>query len=104
MTIKKMAAGRTEPGKTAWRVYDVQGSKGLVLDVDTRAAGFASTPLYFTSMGGKIGHWATTGATSIYSPTKAGFRVYVRWANGNPLTPEYANEGEWHINWYGIEP
>jgi hypothetical protein len=55
-------------------------------------------------MGGKIGHWATTGATSIYSPTKVGFRVYVRWANGNRLTPEDANDREWHINWYGIEP
>lgn len=104
MTIKKMATGRTEPGKTDWRVYEFKGSKGLVLDVDTRAAGFAGTPLYFTSIGGTAGHWATTGATSIYSPTKVGFRIYVRWVNGNPLTPKDANDREWHINWYGVEP
>ena len=103
MTIKKMGAGRTTPKETAWRVYDIGGSKGLVLDVDTSAAGFDTTPLYFTSLGGNVGHWATTGATSIYSPTKKGFRVYVRWVNGNALTPEYANLHHWHINWYGIQ-
>lgn len=49
MTFKKMAAGRTEPGKTDWRIH-------------------------------------------------------VRWVNGNPLTPKDANDREWHINWYGIQP
>jgi hypothetical protein len=64
--------------------------------VNTASCGFTSTPLYFTSIGGESGHWASTGATSIYTPTATGFRVYVRYPG---ITPAVANQYGWHLNW-----
>jgi len=101
--VVKTGFGRTTPGSTAWQPYD-GGTTGIFVDVDTSSAGFSAAPLYFTSIGGDSSHWATTGATSIYLPTATGFRVYVRWADGRPITPAEANGYQWHINWSGIQP
>jgi len=87
--------GRTPVGNTAWQPFP----GGIFVDVNTTFAGFTKTPLYITSLGGNGYHWATAGATSIYEPTPTGFRVYVRWLNGDPLTPAFANQYGWHINW-----
>jgi hypothetical protein len=59
---------------------------------------YTATPRYFTSLGGDSYHWWTTGATSIYSPTATGFRVFVFDSHG-PVTPGDANARGWHINW-----
>jgi len=88
--------GATPVGNTAWQPYYTEG---IFVDVDTSSAQFTSTPIYITSLGGYGNHWSTTGATSIYSPTPTGFRVYVRWDNGGLLTPAMANQFGWHINW-----
>ena len=101
MASLKIGSGSTPAGTTKWKQYP--GGKGVFVDISTSAAGFSSTPQYLTSIGGSSSHWSTTGATSIYSPSSKGFRVYVRWANGNPLTPSDANRLKWHINWVGIE-
>jgi hypothetical protein len=103
MALIKIGSGRTTPGSTAWQLY-TGGTNGIYVDVNTSAVGFSATPLYFTSIGGNAAHWGTTGATSVYLPSATGFRVYVRWADGSPLTPEQANSYQWHINWIGIEP
>jgi hypothetical protein len=71
--------------------------------VDTSVGKFTTTPKYFTSLGGNSSHWATTGVTSIYTPSPTGFRVYVRWSNGSALTPAEANSFQWHVNWLGVE-
>ena len=97
-----IASGSTPQGSTAWQQYT--GGAGVYVDVNTTTAGFTGTPLYFTSLGGASSHWATTGATSIYLPTATGFRVYVRWVDGLPLTPATANAHGWHINWLAIRP
>jgi hypothetical protein len=98
----KIAAGSTTPGSTNWQPYS--GNSGVYLDVDTKAGNFTTTPKYFTSIGGNSSHWATTGVTSIYSPSPTGFRVYVRWSDGSTLTPAQANSFQWHVNWLGVEP
>jgi hypothetical protein len=103
MAVIKIGSGRTTPGSTPWQPY-TGGANGIYVDVNTSSAGFSGTPLYFTSLGGNSSHWATTGATSIYQPTPTGFRVYVRWDDGAPLTPAQANQFQWHINWLGIQP
>jgi hypothetical protein len=95
-----IARGSTPVGNTAWQQYP--GGEGIFVDVDTSSAGFTTTPIYITSLGGNRGHWGTTGATSIYEPTPTGFRVYVRWSTGGPLTPTDANDVEWHINWIAV--
>ncbi len=101
MATHRIASGKTVAGNTAWVQYN--GNMGVYLDVDTSAAHFATTPVYTTSLGGSGAHWSTIGATSIYSATATGFRVYVRWSNGNSLTPATANNRRWHINWIGME-
>jgi hypothetical protein len=95
-----MARGSTPVGNTAWQQYP--GGEGVFVDVDTSSARFTTTPIYITSIGGATSHWATTGATSIYTPTPTGFRVYVRWSSGGSLTPAIANEYGWHINWIAV--
>ena len=105
-------SGRTEPGSTEWKAVtnNMGVSIGIYVDVTVPTvpglSNFDTTkavPVYITSLGGKNQHWATTGATSIYKATHTGFRVYVRWINGAPLTPDFANDEDrqWHINWVG---
>jgi hypothetical protein len=100
MATTRIASGRTNPGSTAWVAY---GASGIYVDVDTTAARLTGNPVYVTSIGGTSNQWATTGATSIYAPTPTGFRVYVRYADGGPLTPAVANGYQWHINWIAME-
>jgi hypothetical protein len=95
-----IARGSTPAGNTAWQQYPT--GEGVFVDVDTSSAGFTTTPIYITSIGGTSSHWATTGATSIYDPTPTGFRVFVRWSSGGALTPAIANQYEWHINWIAV--
>jgi len=95
-----IAKGSTPVGNTAWQQYP--DGEGVFVDVDTSSAGAKTTPIYITSIGGRFAHWSTTGATSIYEPTPTGFRVYVRWSVGGPLTPAEANFNQWHINWIAV--
>jgi hypothetical protein len=99
--VKFQGSGSTTPGSTNWQPYP--GNTGIYLDVDTSAGKFTTTPKYFTSLGGHSSHWATTGVTSIYTPSPTGFRVYVRWSDGSALTPAQANSLQWHVNWLGVE-
>jgi hypothetical protein len=94
----QIARGKTPVGNTAWRQYFVDG---IFVDVDTSLAGFKTTPIYISSLGGES-HWGIIGATSIYDPTPTGFRVYVRYATGGSLTPAEANQNRWHINWIAV--
>jgi len=98
-----IARGTTPVGNTAWQQYS--DGESIFVDVDTSSGGFTSTPIYITSLGGIGYHWVTTGATSIYAPTPTGFRVYVRFARADwsgALTPAFANENKWHINWIAV--
>jgi hypothetical protein len=103
MATTRIASGRTPPGATAWQQYT--GSPGIFVDVNTTAANLTGTPVYVTSIGGNSSHWATNGASSVYSATATGFRVYVRFFDGRPLSPSDANQvgWQWHINWIAME-
>lgn len=95
----RVGAGRTPAGAN-WLVYS---SNGIYINVDTSSAGFTKPPIYITSLGGSSLHWATTGATSIYVPSPAGFTVYVKWSDSSALTPAQAQSLGWFIQWIGIE-
>jgi hypothetical protein len=88
-----LCTGQTPSGATQWQQYSADG---IFLDVSTAGCGFSSTPVYFTSMGGWSNHWTSTGATSLYSATPTGFRVYI-FSPG--MTPSLANQNGWNINW-----
>ena len=94
--LQAVIASSTPVGNTAWQ--QSTDAESVFVDVANIRA-FRNTPIYITSLGGNGSHLQTTGATSIYNPTPTGFRVYVRWANGGPLTPAIANQNGWHINW-----
>ncbi len=103
----QVASGSTPVYQTAWQSYsDGQGGEGIFVDVDTTLAGFKTTPIYTTSLGGNGYQWLSSGATSIYTPTPTGFRVYVRWSAVSSLTPAltpaFANQNGWHINWIAV--
>jgi hypothetical protein len=87
-------------GRSATNTWVQYNSDAIYMDVNTSACGFASTPSYFTSLSGTSAHSATVGATSIYSPTATGFRVYVL---KNNVTPTYASDRSWRI-WWRAEP
>ncbi|XXT23276.1 matrixin family metalloprotease [Sorangium sp. So ce429] len=93
-----LCTGRTTPGVTGWQQYS---ASSLYLDVNTSSCGLSATPLYFTTLGGSSHHWWTNGANSIYQPTATGFRVYV-YDNHGSITPQVANERQWHINWSAV--
>ena len=102
----KIGFGSTPIGNTNWVEYYPTGSSqlaGIYVDIDTSSGGFTGTPVYITSVVGDHYHWGTTGASSIYEATPTGFRVYLRQWDGAPITPQYANENNWHIQWIGIE-
>ena len=92
----RMVMGKTNPDQTNWVSYT---PGGIYADIDTFAAGFSTTPQYFTSLTGEMRHNLARGASSIYKPTAQGFRVYVSLSG---LTPEKAQEWGWSINWIAV--
>lgn len=109
----KIFAGSTTPGTTNWQPYSNDAAPpgieaGIYVDVDTSEAGFTSTPKYAISLGGINYHWRVTGASSVYYPTPTSFRVYIRFSETDvtslypPLTPEFANDRQFHINWIAV--
>ena len=83
-----------------WKIYD---SKGLYIDIDTSNYNFSDNVIYFTSLSGNGHLWKTTGTTSIYNPTKNGFRVYLYC---NYDSNDYLNDAKqynWILHWIGIE-
>jgi hypothetical protein len=83
-----------------WQPYI--GNVGVYVDVDTSHCGFTSVPIYTTALEGNDSNWATTGATSIYDATETGFRVYVRWFNGETLVPATAEAFNWAITFIAV--
>jgi len=98
--MQRFFAGQTKPGETAWQVRD---ETSIRLLVDTHAAAFEFTPIYVASLGGANDQWTTFGGSAIYKPTRFGFQVNLPLADGSALTPDIANEHQWHINWIGVE-
>ena len=98
-SVMKICSGKTIEGDTAWIQY---GSSGIYVDVDTSSCGFDATPIYLVNMHGNSSNWATTGGSSAYVRSATGFRIYVRFSDGGPLDPDYANARGWHIQWLAI--
>jgi hypothetical protein len=92
-TYTSLCNGQTTPGSN-WVQND---ANSIYIDVDTSSCSdHINTPLYFTALTGLGQTWDTIGATSIYSPTPTGFRVYVK---QNGITPAGASLNKWAINW-----
>ncbi len=96
MNAIKICSGKTLEGNTDWKAF---GTTGIYVDVDTSECGFDATPIYMVNMHGNSFNWETTGGSSAYNRTRNGFRIYVRFPDGRTLTPDFANQNKWHIEW-----
>lgn len=95
----RIGSGRTESGE-GWFAND---SISIYIDVDTTSAHFAGAPVYTSSIGGISSQYGVVGTSSIYSPTASGFRIYLQWRDGTPLTPGDARRLGWYVNWIGVD-
>lgn len=94
----RIASGRSQPSD--WEDYS---TTGITAVIDTSSAGFTSTPVYFASLQGTGGHWEANGATSIYSPSRNSFRVYLRSIRDNVnYRVRNATNSNWYITWIAI--
>jgi hypothetical protein len=98
----RIVTGITEAGKTNWKVYKNK-AEGIFVEVDTSDKKFTKTPNYVISIHGDDNHWNILGTASVYDPTPKGFKVYLRWKEGDDLTPGYANERNWRVAWIAVE-
>jgi len=85
-------------GKAKWDVY----SNDQTQLIDIRKCGFTKTPTIFTSMTGTSSHWTATGMTSIYSPNKNNFRVYIDDSSNSKAAN--AKKYKWSIDYLAVGP
>jgi hypothetical protein len=81
---------------STWKQYE---SSDLYIDVDTSQCELSSSsgdPLAFFSIRGK-NHSELDGLTAVYNPDDNDFRVYA--SKDSALTPEYAADNVWRVNW-----
>jgi hypothetical protein len=71
--------------------------------IDTSSHGFDSTPLYIPSVVGLGKHFKLLGTNTVYDASATGFRIVVYNALANNITPQHANDWQWHVNWIAIE-
>ena len=80
-----------------WITYaiETEAVKGIQVLVDTKACGFDTIPHYVANLEADGGyHWYMTGANSIYSPTKDGFSVFIRWVD-HPTEDEFVGNAQY---------
>ena len=99
MSYYSVVSGHSEIND--WKTY--LHDEGVYVDVDTSAAGFVHTPVYLTSISGDAHHGETSGATSVYQPTRTGFRIYIRWTGPDrSLNAAMAREYKWRVDWVAM--
>ncbi|MEL4898515.1 EndoU domain-containing protein [Crocosphaera sp. Alani8] len=98
--IAEIGTGTTLPGSTNWQLHS--DGISLFVDIDTLNADFSEIPIYFPVLEGRANSDTILELISTSDSTEGGFRVYVRSSDGNSITPQLANENEWHINWIGV--
>ena len=102
----RIAVGVTKPGAD-WRQQQQSDNKVIFTQVNTSSAKFSSTPYYFTSLVGKDedpaknkNYWKVQGTTSIYSPSKNSFQIYLFFPD--KMTPQQAEALNLSIHWVAI--
>lgn len=100
-SFMQICTGKTAEGSTDWMPYGANAT-GVFVDINTAECGFDALPIYIVNMHGNSENWETTGGSSAYLRTASGFRVYVRYWNGSPITPDESNQKGWHIQWIAI--
>lgn len=76
----------------------------IQMNISTNDCQFQSTPLYFASITGGVGHYLLTGIDAIYQPTLAGFTINVRSIDGADADVLMARSAQWTVQWMGLRP
>jgi hypothetical protein len=87
---------------SVWTPYKKDGTgdiSALYIDVDASKSKFHGVPAYVSCVAGDSHHWGVTGAASMYSPTRTGFRVYLDKA----LSADFAHRKKWHVNYIAYQ-
>ena len=103
--------GATEPGASGWDWW-VSGQKvGLMVKIDTSAAGFTKPPHYFASLQGNIASNVREIPLGVFtSVTRISPDGFIYQIAGVPefqfadIEPEDAEQRRWTVSWFGIEP
>ena len=83
----------------------------ISVDISLTHCNFTEDPIVVCSLVGNSKHWATSGGSQPYIPTKDGFTIHVRSvvtqdANGNfsldEATEEMAVFENWRIHWIAV--
>ncbi|WP_445402459.1 hypothetical protein ACSMX9_12815 [Streptomyces sp. LE64] len=90
-----VACGRTDPD--AWR-QEADGTRVVLVDVDTGPAGFTTTPVVVASVVGDA-LTADLSTVAVVDPRRDGFTVAVRLSDQSDLDPETARSRGLRINW-----
>jgi hypothetical protein len=78
-------------------------NKGAFMDVSTSTCKFTEPPMYFTSMIGNGYAERAMGTASIYSPSKDGFRIFLREETAHtPFNGWLTNAYRFRIKWCGV--
>jgi hypothetical protein len=115
-----IAAGATPEGGTGWSL--LPGNTGVESRVDTSAAGFGRTPVYFANLAGTRAQTSLNrildGFGSVMDPSPTGFTFRVLMPRNLQLTPYIMNPTgaftvslpatlrdtlRWSVTWTGIE-
>jgi hypothetical protein len=115
-----IASGVTEPGRTGWAEWKVGDTVlGLQVTVDTSEAGFVETPFYFPSLhadasllAGDLNDpqlkemdlsFSPQAYQFVASPGESSF-IYRIIRREAALSASEANDREWYVSWFGLEP
>ena len=90
-------------GVFPYNLWQIDTNETILMDINTTACAFESTPLYLSIVMGITNTHSLVGFDAINFPTKQGFRVYARtirsWTVS--LMYGYSQTYEWNIHWLG---
>merc|ERR1719330_1388442 len=98
-----VCSGSTGKGTTNWGSASAHSADGIWVDVETKDyCQWSATPIYVTRLGGRIGHWLSSGGSLQVHIFPRGFRIYVYldMIHGG-ITPAMAKEWELYVIWEG---
>jgi hypothetical protein len=87
---------------SVWTPFKKGGTgdiSALSMDVDTTKSKFHGVPAYVSCVAGESHHWGVSGSSSIYSPTRTGFSVYLNKA----LSADFAKRKKWRVNYIAYQ-
>ena len=90
-------------GVSPYNLWQIDTNETIVMDINTTACAFESTPLYFLTVMGNGYQHSLVGYDVICSATQLGFRIYARSINNAAVSTMYgySQSFNWNVYWAG---